>query len=551
MFPFVVWAGRPACGPRLARRPRPAARGSPAARTRPASPCARACGGGSGAVPVRSRGSGGQPPGRSASRRCATAARRPSRRCWCAGRGPRDGLPRRPPAAAASRPPPSRCGPCRWPARRSRRAGWRTDGGPAAVRCAARPSPRACRALARQALVQRPRSRLEARAGLRCPPAVPMATARLASKTRRRSRLATRHRWPRSRSQARSPQWRDPCRARRPPRAARPGPSAWPAARRPRRRCRPGPWSGALEETRLDRVAVAQQAVAGAVQGVPAHGLAVAAEQLAQGAALAQPVPRGALGGRRGHAADEVAEDGGALRTGQAQLLEQGRRTELPHGPQGDVLDADRARADQLQGVDVDPRQLRCAGPRPRPRGSRPRARGSAGGGRGCARRGRTAPARPRAAGRRGGRGCAGCAGAPWSRSGRSGRGAGRSGAPGPWRGGGWGSGGRTGSDGSRPWGGSQGIASCYGTTFGVSRGWPWKTNDLRRKTRRIRPESLLAWRTWARKPWWNSSTPGRTCQRSSGRSPERPLPDPFSARRGRAGRSMSRGSRPPVSSPA
>ncbi len=115
---------------------------------------------------------------------------------------------------------------------------------------------------------------------------------------------------------------------------------------------------GALEETRLDRVAVAQQAVAGALQGVPAHGLAVAAEQLAQGAALARPVPRGALGGRRGHAADEAAEDGGALRTGQAQLLEQGRRTELPHGPQGDVLDADRARADQIQGVDIDPRQI-------------------------------------------------------------------------------------------------------------------------------------------------------------------------------------------------
>ena len=114
---------------------------------------------------------------------------------------------------------------------------------------------------------------------------------------------------------------------------------------------------GALEETRLDRVAVAQQAVAGALRGVPAHGLAVAAERLAQGAALAQPVPRGALGGRRGHAADKAAEDGGARRTGQARLLEQGRRTELPHGPQGDVLDADRARADPLQGVDVDPRQ--------------------------------------------------------------------------------------------------------------------------------------------------------------------------------------------------
>ncbi len=78
------------------------------------------------AVPVRSRGSGGRPPGRSASRRCATAARRPSRRCGCAGRGPRDGSPRCPPAAAASRPPPSRCGPCRRPARRSRSAGRRT-----------------------------------------------------------------------------------------------------------------------------------------------------------------------------------------------------------------------------------------------------------------------------------------------------------------------------------------------------------------------------------------------------------------------------------------
>ncbi len=146
-FSCGVWAGRPACGPHRARRPRPAARGSPAARPRPASPCARAacvrppggrprspaadppgdgaasssgpsprppagaagpptgtggprcaraCGGGSGAVPVRSRGSGGRPPGRSASRRCATAARRPSRRCGRAGRGRRDGPPRCP-----------------------------------------------------------------------------------------------------------------------------------------------------------------------------------------------------------------------------------------------------------------------------------------------------------------------------------------------------------------------------------------------------------------------------------------------------------------------
>ena len=178
---------------------------------------------------------------------------------------------------------------------------------------------------------------------------------------------------------------------------------------------------GALEETRLDRVAVAQQAVAGALQGVPAHGLEVAAEQLAQGAALAQPVPRGALGGRRGHAADEVAEDGGALRTGQAQLLEQGRRTELPHGPQGDALDADRARADQLQAADGSSAPSSGAAG---PTGETPActswaamrwASSSTAGeqapssgerwGRGCARRGRKAPASPRAAGRRGGRG--------------------------------------------------------------------------------------------------------------------------------------------------
>ncbi len=133
--------GHPPLARQATAQRRPAGRRAPTGTGGPR--CARACGGGSGAVPVRSRGSGRHPPGRSASRRCATAARRPSRRCWCAGRGPRDGSPRCPPAAAASRPPPSRCGPCRPPARRSRRAGRRTDGGPAAVRCAARPSPRA------------------------------------------------------------------------------------------------------------------------------------------------------------------------------------------------------------------------------------------------------------------------------------------------------------------------------------------------------------------------------------------------------------------------
>ncbi len=302
-FSFVVWVGRPACGPRPTRRPRPAARGSPAARTRPASPCvraarvrppggrprspaagppgdgaasssgpsprppagaagppgpagrraptgtggprcARACGGGSDAVPVRSRGSGGRPPGRSASRRCATAARRPSRRCWCAGRGPRDGAPRCPPAAAASRPPPSRCGSCRPPARRSRSAGRRT------TRACSRPM--RCRTFSTrlvapwrdQALVQRPQSRLEARAGL------------------------PRHR---------------------------------PLLLRPLR----------------GRAAQARLAVP--LRGEPPVEHDGRLGRRVQGAALAQPVPRGTLGGRRGHAAYEAAEDGGAAdRTGPA-----------------------------------------------------------------------------------------------------------------------------------------------------------------------------------------------------------------------------------------
>ena len=477
--PFVVWAGRPACGPRPARRPRPVARGSPAARTRPASPCARAacvrppggrprspaagppgdgaasssgpsprppagaagppgpagrraptdtggprcaraCGGGSGAVPVRSRGSGGRPPGRSASHRCATAARRPSRRCWRAGRGRRDGSPRCPPAAAVPRSPPSRCGPGRRPARRPHAAGlqpsdplpdllhapgraWRDRPSCSVCRAASRRSPdRSFSARRSDAQCRRvaPFAPVSAQASARWPPAVPMAAARLSSKTRRRSR-----------SQATFPSVARPLsstttasgdvasqhfgaaheaagvqhqaqRERRTVVALLPGMAAAGQQLPVRRALEAGAGpvverdgglpveqaDGALKKTRPDRLAVAQEAVAGALQGVPGHGLEVAAEQLAQGAALAQPVPRGARGGCRGR----------------------WRRRPGPPGPRGRRRPA--------------PAGWRCAGPRPRPPGSRPRARGAAGE-RGSARRGCTALARPRVAGRRGGRG--------------------------------------------------------------------------------------------------------------------------------------------------
>ncbi len=363
--------------------------------------CARACGGGSGAVPVRSRGSGGRPPGRSASRRCATASRRPSRRCWCAGRGPRDGSPRCPPAAAASRPPPSRCGPCRPPARRSRRAGRRTDGGPAAVRCARRPAP--------------------------------------------------------------------------------PSPAPAPPAAREA--------AGVQHQAQRERRIV--------VALLP--GMAAAGQRL--------PVRR-ALEARVG----QVEQVGGALRTGQAQLLEQGRRTELPHGPQGDVLDADRARADQLQGVDVDPRPgppgprgrrrpapagRRCAGPRPRPRGSRPRTRGTAGGGgedaldAGAQRR--PVPARQGEVTAEVAQGALAHPGAAADEAvgevGLLAPGAGASGGP---------------ADEQAPMEAGPGtgvreLQVVVALHLGFQGGWPLQANDLQRKTRRIRPKSLLAWRTWAR----------------------------------------------------
>ena len=63
---------------------------------------------------------------------------------------------------------------------------------------------------------------------------------------------------------------------------------------------------------------------------------------------------RVARGARACHARDDRADGGGAQRRTDAELLKPRAQAELVHRPQGEVFHADRARADQLQGVDID-----------------------------------------------------------------------------------------------------------------------------------------------------------------------------------------------------
>ena len=105
---------------------------------------------------------------------------------------------------------------------------------------------------------------------------------------------------------------------------------------------------------------------------------------------------------------------------------------------------------------------------------------------------------------------------------------------------------------GAGPGDGSQGIASCCGTALGVSRrlaaGKPTtcgaKHAEFGQNRSSLGELGLGSRGGTLRRP------AGHASAHREGRL-NAPLPDPFSARRGRAGRSMSRGSRPPVSSPA
>ena len=109
-----------------------------------------------------------------------------------------------------------------------------------------------------------------------------------------------------------------------------------------------------VEEVAFDGFAVCHQRIGGAVQSHRPHRLEVHAQEFAQGAALAQPAPGGALGAWPGHARDDGADGGGAYRRPDAQCFEPCAQAELVHRPQAGVLHADRAGANQFQGVDVD-----------------------------------------------------------------------------------------------------------------------------------------------------------------------------------------------------
>ena len=107
------------------------------------------------------------------------------------------------------------------------------------------------------------------------------------------------------------------------------------------------------EQVGLDRRAPRQQGIGGPVEAHHAHPLEVHAQQLAEGRTLAQPAPAGALRARCCHARDDGGHGQRALRAVEAEPLQQSLQAELLHGPQPDIFDADRARADQLQGTHI------------------------------------------------------------------------------------------------------------------------------------------------------------------------------------------------------
>ena len=66
-----------------------------------------------------------------------------------------------------------------------------------------------------------------------------------------------------------------------------------------------------VEQMVFDGFAVRHQRIGGAIQAHRSHRCEVHVEQLAQGAAFAQPAPGGALGARACHARDDRADGGG------------------------------------------------------------------------------------------------------------------------------------------------------------------------------------------------------------------------------------------------
>ena len=108
-----------------------------------------------------------------------------------------------------------------------------------------------------------------------------------------------------------------------------------------------------VEQVAFDGLAVGHQRIGGAIKLHRPHGLEIDPEQLAKRASFAQPAPRRAFRARAGHAGDDRANRGRAKRRGHGKLVEPGAKPELVHRPQPHVLHADRARADELERIDI------------------------------------------------------------------------------------------------------------------------------------------------------------------------------------------------------
>lgn len=108
------------------------------------------------------------------------------------------------------------------------------------------------------------------------------------------------------------------------------------------------------EQVVLQGLAALVQRVRGTVQAVQVHRLEVEADQIAQARALLQPRVRCELAARMGHATDDVAHGRGNLRAVQAELGELVLEPALAHHRQCRMLDADAARAHQIEGVEIE-----------------------------------------------------------------------------------------------------------------------------------------------------------------------------------------------------
>ena len=111
---------------------------------------------------------------------------------------------------------------------------------------------------------------------------------------------------------------------------------------------------GALEQPRLDDVAVLHQGVGGPVQLHRPHGLVVHAQQFAQSAVAAQPAVGLALAARMRQATHDQPGRRRAQRAVDAKLLQQRHQPDLLHGPKTHLLHAHAARAGQGHGIGVD-----------------------------------------------------------------------------------------------------------------------------------------------------------------------------------------------------